>query len=432
MALFNSLYSLIVSVAMLVALVSAQAPSAIRCGNKIYSADDVQRAFNEACRLARGSPQSSGYPHIYRNFENFEFRGLSGPYFEFPLTSGSPYRGGFNNCRGPRKRDGAGCVDDGESGKKPASNEPEAGKKPVAEEPNNAKKPGSKKPEAGAKPHKRPGTRLGVRPGKVPGILKANILGKAITVLDTIAGFAQAAEEAPPAPPTPDNENTRRAFVSIRNNYKAPVFNVSVVHKYSSVYKNTFKWRAVEPAVLAPGKMEVQYHHGLGFIGVDCRFFAGGVAAVPLGPIAASIAATVAGAAAGSITSTLFSSESTDGFKQHMLQSEDEGRLTEITIEEDGSIKFHSKSGSSSTVSKGIPLPQLQQPPVDKPVDVSQSFHKVEEAAERARDLQATTPQSPETQKAHLEVVKAIEEWPEAEKKAEAESRNKLPEGQPA
>ncbi|KAJ7907474.1 hypothetical protein B0H13DRAFT_2233439 [Mycena leptocephala] len=57
------------------------------------------------------------------------------------------------------------------------------------------------------------------------------------------------------------------------------------------------------------------------------------------------------------ITSSLFNSGTTDGFKQHMLEKEDEGQLMEIVIHRD-SVEFKSRSGTSSTNVGSTDVPQ--------------------------------------------------------------------------
>lgn len=85
------------------------------CGNKVYKADEVAAAMKAACKHIAGTlyrfvdraqtltkiclkdgtnAGSSSYPHKYNNFEGFEFKGLDGPFEEFPMISGKVYTGG--------------------------------------------------------------------------------------------------------------------------------------------------------------------------------------------------------------------------------------------------------------------------------------------------------------------------------------------------
>ncbi|POR36396.1 Guanyl-specific ribonuclease Th1 [Tolypocladium paradoxum] len=85
----------------LVAVVSA-APADLQirsttCGSIYYSDSAVNAASSAACNYVRtgGHAGSSTYPHQYRNYEGFYFKGLSGPFYEFPImSSGKVYTGG--------------------------------------------------------------------------------------------------------------------------------------------------------------------------------------------------------------------------------------------------------------------------------------------------------------------------------------------------
>ena len=185
----------------------------------------------------------------------------------------------------------------------------------------------------------------------------------------------------------------RTAFVSVRNNTSGPLVAVSVVHKYSDNYKNQCQWGIIQPNEIPSDNMEVQYNTGAFTTGRDwwvvtwystdmktlyysnpnnfrdiidklegiapdaIAAAAGALASLPAsltgpGAVAAAAAAAVA---AKVTTSALFNSESTAGFKQHILREEDEGALTEIVINADLTITFKSKSGNSDTVSASKP-----------------------------------------------------------------------------
>ncbi|KAK4077790.1 uncharacterized protein Triagg1_3484 [Trichoderma aggressivum f. europaeum] len=67
------------------------------CGNVFYSASAVSAASNAACNYVRAGSTAGGstYPHQYNNYEGFRFKGLSKPFYEFPiLSSGKTYTGG--------------------------------------------------------------------------------------------------------------------------------------------------------------------------------------------------------------------------------------------------------------------------------------------------------------------------------------------------
>ncbi|KAH0527278.1 hypothetical protein TsFJ059_002298 [Trichoderma semiorbis] len=67
------------------------------CGKVFYSASAVSAASNSACNYVRAGSTAGGstYPHVYNNYEGFRFKGLSKPFYEFPiLSSGKAYTGG--------------------------------------------------------------------------------------------------------------------------------------------------------------------------------------------------------------------------------------------------------------------------------------------------------------------------------------------------
>ncbi|KAL5092109.1 hypothetical protein Trisim1_002000 [Trichoderma cf. simile WF8] len=67
------------------------------CGKVFYSASAVSAASNAACNYVRAGSTAGGstYPHVYNNYEGFRFKGLSKPFYEFPiLSSGKTYTGG--------------------------------------------------------------------------------------------------------------------------------------------------------------------------------------------------------------------------------------------------------------------------------------------------------------------------------------------------
>lgn len=156
---------------------------------------------------------------------------------------------------------------------------------------------------------------------------------------------------------------TRRAYVAIRNNTDKPIYGVGLVHKYSNVHKQEMTWDVVHPGQITSATLAVDYNTGFFTTGRDWwkliwfdeglnnlyfsdptnfRFIfdgfdniigdAAGAAAGIFAAVVASAtvlgtvaAASAAAAASKAITSNLFNSESTEGFKQHILESEDEG-----------------------------------------------------------------------------------------------------------
>ncbi|CEJ83173.1 Putative Ribonuclease/ribotoxin [[Torrubiella] hemipterigena] len=71
--------------------------AAATCGSTHYSAGAVDSASQASCQHVQNGDTagSSTYPHKYNNYEGFNFNGVSGPYYEFPiLSSGKIYNGG--------------------------------------------------------------------------------------------------------------------------------------------------------------------------------------------------------------------------------------------------------------------------------------------------------------------------------------------------
>lgn len=179
----------------------------------------------------------------------------------------------------------------------------------------------------------------------------------------------------------------RTAYANVKNNTSQPIVAVGLVHKYSDDYKNRHEWGIIQPGSSGEGTMEVHYNTGFLTTGRDwwvltwytpdmktmyysdpknfqniLNWFesiapdaisgaAGAIAGLGTslsGPAAVG-AATLAAAAAKATTDQLFNSEKTGGFKQHILREEDEGAVTEISINADFSITISSKSGNSNT-----------------------------------------------------------------------------------
>lgn len=90
------------TLALLVGIASAAPTELLKradatCGSVHYSSDAVNQAAQASCKLVKDhdTAGSSSYPHQYKNYEGFEFKGLNGPFYEFPiLKSGSVYNGG--------------------------------------------------------------------------------------------------------------------------------------------------------------------------------------------------------------------------------------------------------------------------------------------------------------------------------------------------
>jgi hypothetical protein len=182
----------------------------------------------------------------------------------------------------------------------------------------------------------------------------------------------------------------QQARVAVVNETGRPLQYVTVLHKYADVFKSEHTWRNVRPGTTG-SEMAVSYNTGIGTTGRDwwmviwmyegdsrvhhtspnnfravldlaeqaghilvpvgAAAFAGAVGAVPTAGVGGA-AAAAAGAVLGTmIAQAMLNNESTAGFKQHILRSEDSGRATAIHIRSNGSVVFRSRSGNSETVS---------------------------------------------------------------------------------
>ncbi|EPQ59861.1 hypothetical protein GLOTRDRAFT_5821, partial [Gloeophyllum trabeum ATCC 11539] len=163
------------------------------------------------------------------------------------------------------------------------------------------------------------------------------------------------------------------AWVNVRNNTGKPMVGISLVHKYSNVYKEDKQWGRLEHGATTPEPLGVDYNTGFlttgrdwwvvtwfqedmkyiwfsasinmrGFFDFADNLLPEAIAGAT-GP-GAVLAGAGAAAAAKLVTSNVFNAEGTEGFKQHMLEEEDEGDLMEIVVNL-STVEFKSKSGTS-------------------------------------------------------------------------------------
>lgn len=184
----------------------------------------------------------------------------------------------------------------------------------------------------------------------------------------------------------------RQAKVVVKNKTGKVINYVKVYHKYSDVFKNHQEWYHVPSGGTTNGAMIVDYNTGAFTTGRDwwivvwtterdqssanihytdpanARAFIDGfelvwkeatpiaVAAVtgaacfvagcgPAAPVAAVAGATLSSQVFG----RMMNSESTAGFKQHILRSDDESGTNVIEIYPNGKVRFVSNSGVSET-----------------------------------------------------------------------------------
>jgi hypothetical protein len=67
----------------------------VTCGSNCYTSAQVTAARNSGYNYIKqgGTAGGSSYPHVYNNFEGFDFL-VSGTYYEFPLRTSGTYTGG--------------------------------------------------------------------------------------------------------------------------------------------------------------------------------------------------------------------------------------------------------------------------------------------------------------------------------------------------
>lgn len=64
----------------------------VTCGSTTYTNGQVSTSRNVGCNHVKAGTTVNGYPHIYNNYEGFNFAN-PGPWYEFPLKT-SAYTGG--------------------------------------------------------------------------------------------------------------------------------------------------------------------------------------------------------------------------------------------------------------------------------------------------------------------------------------------------
>ncbi|KAJ5216754.1 uncharacterized protein N7469_011619 [Penicillium citrinum] len=67
---------------------------AYTCGSNCYTSSAASSAKSAGYKLYSAGSTENSYPHVYHNYEGFDFP-VDGTYYEFPiLSSGSVYSGG--------------------------------------------------------------------------------------------------------------------------------------------------------------------------------------------------------------------------------------------------------------------------------------------------------------------------------------------------
>lgn len=165
---------------------------------------------------------------------------------------------------------------------------------------------------------------------------------------------------------------TRSAPVRINNLTGLDLESVTVIHKYSDVFKSQYTWKSINNNSITPSSYKVKYNTGFMTTGADWWFIAMKVKGSSqifisyptnlrwivdnieknisniLATYAANNYGPDAGIATKKIAGLVFNNEKTEGFKKHFLESIDE--KNGLTIELHNSrIVFKSPSGTSET-----------------------------------------------------------------------------------
>lgn len=186
-------------------------------------------------------------------------------------------------------------------------------------------------------------------------------------------------------------QTQRKANVQINNKSGVPIYNVTLVHKYSDNYKDNNIWPVVGNETKSTGT-KVRYNTGFGTTGKDWWLVSwtvelsgqavmqyttapnnfrdiidvaekATIKGLPIASSVVSVASVGAGPAtslaiaggsiiANELVNRTMNTTSTDGFKQHILRDEDANQWTEIIIYGGNRVVFKSPSGKSETVSK--------------------------------------------------------------------------------
>lgn len=170
---------------------------------------------------------------------------------------------------------------------------------------------------------------------------------------------------------------TRSANAVVINNTGRTIRAVSIVHKYSDVFKSRHDYAELAPGASTP-RASVRYNTGFGTTGRDwwvitwysddytrrycsnpenfretidiLEEVAPSVLSYAAGKAAKDPSVTKAAETVAEETSKLlFNTESTAGFKQHILRTSDQNGDVSITLNDDESIVIRSPSGTSET-----------------------------------------------------------------------------------
>lgn len=188
-------------------------------------------------------------------------------------------------------------------------------------------------------------------------------------------------------------QKNHKAQIQVINNTGTPIYNVTVFHKYSDIFKDKMTWPgALNAGASTPANFNVRYQTGFGRTGADwwlvtwtevkdansvVQYYTApknfravidfyekvGKVGIPIATNVLGVASVAAGPAVGlaiaggsiianEIAARTFNNESTVGYKKHELKDEDKKKVTTITIGKKRNVTFRSKSGDSKTGSE--------------------------------------------------------------------------------
>jgi len=188
-------------------------------------------------------------------------------------------------------------------------------------------------------------------------------------------------------------QTNHKAKIQVINKTGNPIYNVTVFHKYSDIFKDKMTWPGgLNAGASTPATFTVRYQTGFGRTGADwwlvtwtevndensvnqyttapqnfravIDFYEKvGKVGIPIATSVLGVASVAAGPAVGlavaggsiianEIAARTFNNESTVGFKKHEFKKEDKNKVTTITIGKKRNVTFKSKSGTSKTGSE--------------------------------------------------------------------------------
>jgi len=188
-------------------------------------------------------------------------------------------------------------------------------------------------------------------------------------------------------------QTNHKAKVQVINNSGNAIYNVTIFHKYSDIFKDKKTWPgALNAGAKTAADFSVRYQTGFGRTGADwwlvtwteakdensvtqyttapknfravIDFYEKvGKVGIPIATSVLGVASVAAGPAVGlavaggsiianEIADRTFNNESTVGYKKHEFKSEDKNKVTTITIGKKRNVTFKSPSGTSKTGSE--------------------------------------------------------------------------------